>query len=234
MASVALDQLDEPPARRTKQTARKTGGAKVPAKQPAQTSSSGLMSSGTYSIVAPYLAEEWSCYAHEDGFRLTVHPSSTNAHLWGAFEFGVISGVFKTIAGPPSDLGNITPFKWRGREEGEGEMTFGKENKGTITFLSNGRVKGSIDGSFLGKGKATFAGTLVQGSLLSNEDVETWKQEWRGINPRSYEAANRGRWGGWVEEPSPERPSSSDTSEDERDNEDDEGTKEEDGYMGLL
>jgi hypothetical protein len=38
------------------------------------------------------------------------------------------------------------------------------------------------DGSFLGKGKAKFAGELVQGSSRSlfNEDVEAKKQEWRG------------------------------------------------------
>jgi hypothetical protein len=222
-------QVAKPPRQRTKQTAR-TGG-KAPRDRevsiprtispPSAARWDDYIHNGSFRVVSPYLAAEWPDYVPHDGnFKLRVRASSTGAHLWGSFEFGVVTGVFKTTAGPPSevdpesDASFTARIKWRGYEQGEGQMTFGNNNTGSITF-SGGRprrVEGVLNGSFLSQGKATFAGTAVPNMVVMDKALKDWKVKWRSINDRAYNAASRGRWGGWVEEPRAESPAPSDTS----------------------
>jgi hypothetical protein len=210
-----------------------------------------LFTSGFYKVTVPYITEEWSDFAIGHRIHLKVVVSSTGAHLWGSFDFGAISGVFKTYGGPPPDVASGSTvdfkihFKWRGHEGGEGEMSFGDENIGHVTFLEGGkRIKGVIDGSFLETGKATFTGTAMPKATVAQKSSKKWKKEWRNINQRAYDAASSGRWGGWSEPPPPERPAASDTSagegrrgsdddEDEGEGEDGEGCDSDDIHMAY-
>jgi hypothetical protein len=225
-----------PVRKQAQQTARKSTGGKAPMakaspkpKAAASRAKSGpavswkeLVTSASYDVTASYLAEEWPDYAGplDDVFLLRLRPSSTGAHVWGSFDFGAVSGVLKTCTPPPagidpeSDAPVTANFMWRGREQGEGEMTFGDDNTGTITFIEGGRrIKGVINGSFLEENAATFTGTAKQNIRIREKTVKEWKAEWRGINDAAYNAAGRARWGGWGGDVRPERPAASDTSE---------------------
>lgn len=138
-----------------------------------------------------------------------------NGHLWISFDFGVISGVMRCNAFPlPSD-GTLS-FVWRGTESGEGEMTFSSDNKGTITFLGNGKLEGVINGTYIPGKNVPFFGTQDQDRLkkvIWVKNVSRWKETWRGINPNAYEVANQARWGKWVSDDGcHEDPAESDTT----------------------
>jgi hypothetical protein len=85
-------------------------------------------------------------------------------------------------------------FMWRGREEGEGEMTYGDENIGSITFLGDGRIRGVMQWmeKFEFIGKKVAAQQVKPGAM----NVPRWKEEWRNINDASYAMASAARWGG--------------------------------------
>ncbi|KAI9460042.1 hypothetical protein F5148DRAFT_1150783 [Russula earlei] len=179
---------------------------------------------GKFVINAPYLAEQWPDNCAEGDLVLTLSPSRrTGKHLWGSFNFGVVIGVIRCGA-PPTSVRRTVAFQWRGHEQGEGQMVYGPYNKGTLTFLGDGKVRGTMEGNPCSR----FTFTGVQKPLKNIvwvKNVKQWKQRWRGINDRSYEAASRARWGGWhrdgeYEEP----PAGSDTTSAEDVGDDDEGT----------
>ncbi|TFK43970.1 hypothetical protein BDQ12DRAFT_731924 [Crucibulum laeve] len=176
------------------------------------TKTNSLDVSGSYDILAPALSDNWACASGP--MTLKINPSSTSAHLWGKFDFGIISGVIRTEGPPPSAANVRVSFRWRGREAGEDVMTFGECNKGTMTFLADGKIKGYLEGDLCtsefvgrpsGKGKTG----------LSVKEVQKWKREWRSINEVGYEKENRGRWNsGWGgDHNSVEGPAASDTTE---------------------
>ena len=164
---------------------------------------------GKFHIVAPYLSEEWP--DSTDTMTLRLSKSSTSSHLWGSFDFGIISGIIRSSAKPPTGTGDECPFFWRGHESGEGQMEFGEGKTGHIIFLGNGKIKGRMEwvGGF------EFVGKQDDESLrrvVWQKSVKGWKSKWRGINKRSYESARIARWGKWGGDPAPDKPSLSDTS----------------------
>ena len=164
---------------------------------------------GKYVIDAPYLAEEWPDDA-SSGLNLTLSASrGTGRHLWGSFKFGVVTGIIRCGA-PPDTVGETVAFEWRGYEQGEGEMEYGPENTGTITFLANGKICGTMEGGFMTT--FTFSGVRVQESQVWVTHVKKWKDQWRGINERSYEAAQRRSWAKVKDMGYRERPAGSDTT----------------------
>jgi len=167
---------------------------------------------GKYAIIAPYLAEQWPDSSSGD-LELSLSPSlGTGRHLWGSFNFGIVTGVIRGGAPPKSVRGTVA-FLWRGHEEGEGQMEYGPENKGTLTFLGNGKLRGTMSGGFM----EPFVFTGVQEprkNVNLAEHVKEWKEQWRGINDRSYEAAGVSRWGRWhKDEDYKEQPADSDTTD---------------------
>jgi hypothetical protein len=189
---------------------------------------SELVPGSLFEVTVPYLEQEWPDYVSHDGFYLELCSSSTRSHLWGSFDFGMVSGVFRTDVPPPagispgSNASFTTSFKWRGSEQGEGQLIFGDGNTGTLTFSNGGsRIKGVISGSFLGKDQAKFTGTAGPSIGIRESSIKEWKAEWRGINQDAYNAANRARWGGWGGDSRPERPAASDTSGSGHDDESD-------------
>jgi hypothetical protein len=133
---------------------------------------------------------------------LTLHPSSTGSHLWGSFDFGILSGAVR--ASIPSTQGKSTQpacnFLWRGRES-TGESTFGERNRGSIIFLDNVKIKGWMESDlgnfdFSGK-KVDFRAQLAGRPVKWDKLVSGWKREYRGYNSRAYNRENIERWGGW-------------------------------------
>lgn len=136
----------------------------------------------------------------------------TGRHLWMAFDFGAVSGVMRGRA-PPTRANVPCNFEWRGRESGEGEMTFTDENIGSVTFLGGGRIEGKISGSFLGEDVNFFGRRIEKPNVVWSKSVQQWKRTFRSINWRSYQVASAARWGKWVsDEGCNEDPAASDTS----------------------
>jgi hypothetical protein len=163
---------------------------------------------GQYEIVAPYLSEEWPDSTGTMALKLC--PSSTASHLWASFDFGIVSGIIRSTLPPPATTGIPCPFLWRGRESGEGEMSFGPNNEGSIIFLGDGKIKGRMEWM---EG-FDFVGVKVnRKNVVWPKYVKGWKAEWRGINERSYESERVGRWGrGRVSDSVDDKPSVSDTT----------------------
>lgn len=110
-------------------------------------------------------------------------------------------------------------FLWHSRESGEGESTFGPENVAEITFLDDGKLKGSMYWDCLGDfdlvGKRDDRLTIKDKS-----EVNSWKYEFRNLNEQHYERDSRGRWGGgggWYGGDEEERELKCDTSVEDRD-----------------
>jgi hypothetical protein len=99
----------------------------------------------------------------------------------------------------PTTVGGSCAFEWRGEETSEGQMIFGKGNSGTLTFLGNRRIRGFMSGGG-GVGQFEFSAEFDPDALSKSicwvRSVRDWKNRWRAINSRSYEAANKSRWGG--------------------------------------
>lgn len=75
----------------------------------------------------------------------------------------------------------LFPFEWRGRERGEGEMSFGPRNRGWIKFHGHGRIEGAINCY----GMAQFSGQKV-----GDDDCrKVWDMqvEWHGYNRVAYD-----------------------------------------------
>jgi hypothetical protein len=89
-------------------------------------------------------------------------------------------------------------------------MEYGPDNTGTITFRADGKIRGTMKGGFTEE--FIFAGVRTQESQVWVKKVEHWKEQWRGINDRSYNAASASRWGGYSRDSYQEQPAGSDTT----------------------
>lgn len=122
----------------------------------------------------------------------------TRRHMWASFSFGILTGIMRSVGPLPNNTGDTVSFVWRGYEQGEDTMTYKDHNTATITFMGDGKLKGVIEGSFL-EPNCKFAGLHVERqNTVWCMYVKQWKATYRGINDRSYERANVGRWGKWV------------------------------------
>ena len=193
---------------------------------------------GAYDVYAPKLSEE-----HEEARKvlsLETGPSSTASQLWASFNFGVVQGILRSFSPPPKAVGEKAYFLWRGKIKGE--MKFGDDNIGVVTFLGDGKIQGSMDGA--GFNKFNFFGRLKTGMTEIDEKahlskVTGWKRQWRGVNASLRDAEMRKRYGQYSrgETERPDSPAISDTtaasdeegSEDDEDEESSDGESSEDG-----
>ena len=145
----------------------------------------------------------------------TSRSSLEQGHSWTSFNFGVISGIMHAKAFPLPSNGTIS-FEWHGSESGEDQMTFGSSNKGTITFLGDGKLKGTISGEYIPDKSVPFFGTQNQDNLhyvVWQKYIRQWEATWKGINSDTYRFASRARWGsGMSEEKCMEGPADADTT----------------------
>jgi len=93
---------------------------------------------GAYDVTSPDLVELGPDYGVGRAFTLEMYRSSTNSHLWAAFDFGVVSGIMRSKTTPPTAIDAKVSYQWRGYESGENTMLYGKDNKGDMTLLQNG------------------------------------------------------------------------------------------------
>ncbi|KAL9106002.1 MAG: hypothetical protein Q9227_008910 [Pyrenula ochraceoflavens] len=144
---------------------------------------------GRYTVDAPSL-DDWEMF-HGEEFSLILCLEGSS--IWGAYDFGMHSGIIHLPTRPWSSSYDLVPFSWRGRENSEGQMSFGSNNQGWIQFLGNGRIKGMINCY----GKAEFTGIRDSGGVTrAPRDARSMRSEWDGYNAREYERENRARWGG--------------------------------------
>ena len=153
---------------------------------------------GTWNLECP-TAEG---YPHHDsfnknkigsGFILEVCQGKNGNEFWGKIDLGFLVGVVKFVddCRNLSDFKNTCSVKWAAREQGEGEMNFGDNHVGELTFSKNGtHLKGWLYGAF---GRMNLTGDKIEeGNGHANDK---WKYEWSTYNYEQYEYERVSRWG---------------------------------------
>lgn len=150
--------------------------------------------SGVYTVLAPAITEQWPNNDHP--LLLELRPSSTESHLWGAFDFGAIEGNMRSKASTDTAANRIS-FHWRGRETGEGESTFGDENIAELSFTKGGEFQGAMYCDYVGTFKLT--GKLdVKASEKAEQPskVAEWKSAYRELTQANYDRESDARMPG--------------------------------------
>jgi hypothetical protein len=157
----------------------------VPDQTPPRPQPLGLLN-GRYEISCPDL-EDWGYSSPDFSLILTLD----GTFLWGAYDLGMFEGILRIPERPYAASTERFDFTWRGRENGEGETSFGPGNEGWIQFLGGGEICGMI-GCY---GQAMFEGRRVSGSQTKSErDARSMRNEWDGYNQENYDRANVNRW----------------------------------------
>lgn len=144
---------------------------------------------GYYAISCPYLASEFS--GEHDGSSFHLILALESPCIWGAYDFGAFSGILHLAQRPFFPSQEPIPLEWRGRENGEGEMSFGDDCHGEMAFLGNGQITGSLNNLY-GE-RCDFEGVKVaeEGTRRS---AGSMRAEWDGYNDEAYEEERTGRW----------------------------------------
>ena len=146
----------------------------------------GLLN-GIYDISCLEVSSEWPSYGRDLTLTLTLDTPA----LWGAYDFGMFSGVLLLPNRPLSaSAENALPLTWRGRENGEGEMSFGERCTGEIKFLGGGRIEGWMSVY----GQLEFTGMRRTGPGAPVRTARSMRAEWEGYNDAAYEEERVGRW----------------------------------------
>ena len=96
---------------------------------------------GLYDLSCPTISSEWSNLSYiPTDFTLTLSGTA----IWGSYDLGMFTGILHLPTRPWEASGEQFPFLWRGRDRGEGEMSFGEGCQGEIAFLGDGVVEGWI------------------------------------------------------------------------------------------
>ncbi|KAI4194776.1 MAG: hypothetical protein LQ350_007572 [Teloschistes chrysophthalmus] len=141
---------------------------------------------GYYDISCPHVEYMWPNYSENLSLILCLE----SPHVWGAYDFGMFSGILRIGSRPFEVSNDPLPCRYRGRENGEGEMDFGDHCSGAIAFLGDGNIEGwlNFDGECHFQGvRRPYLGTAVR-------NAASMKQEWDGYDEEEYEAARVGRW----------------------------------------
>ncbi|KAL9045295.1 MAG: hypothetical protein Q9214_001641 [Letrouitia sp. 1 TL-2023] len=157
--------------------------------RPSTTSSAAsslALINGMYRITCPTIEQEWPSIIPDEGLTLALALEKDT--VWGAYDFGMFSGIIRLAQRPTSATSTSVPFKWRGRENGEGEMSFGDRCQGHIKFLEKGKIEGRINVY----GDATFQGKRRGAPGRTAKDM---REEWETYNKDAYERERVGRWG---------------------------------------
>lgn len=138
---------------------------------------------GIYDLECPELAANFG----DDDFTLTLTLDSPG--VWAAYDFGQFSGIMR-LSERPWAAGDTCFFYWRGREHGEGEMSFGDYCHGEITFGGDGGVQGGMN-LF---GGCTFHGFRRPGPGTPGRTAASMRMEWEEYCEENYERERVGRW----------------------------------------
>lgn len=146
----------------------------------------GLLN-GTYEVRSSDIEDQWPHAMPSDGITLSLRLNGRE--MWGTYEFGMFEGVLWMPERPMRPSFDRIPFKWRGRETSEGQMSFGNNQEGWIEFLGDGDIVGMISCC----GALHFRGQRIDSSVRTASDL---RHEWDGYNAEEYERESRARWGG--------------------------------------
>ena len=139
---------------------------------------------GLYDLSCQTVEDSWGC---ED---LTLTLTLDGATVWGAYDLGMFSGILFLPNRPWQASNSPLPFTWRGREDGEGEMEFGDDCEGEISFLGNGVIEGWISVY----GRCFFEGRRREEAGTAVRTARSMREEWEGYNVEAYEEERVGRW----------------------------------------
>ncbi|KAL8912576.1 MAG: hypothetical protein Q9171_002440 [Xanthocarpia ochracea] len=139
---------------------------------------------GIYEISCPDIEREWDY----DGFTIVLTLDTPS--IWGEYDFGMFSGILRIPQRPFVASGDMLSFEWRGRENGEGEMSFGDNCVGGISFLGNGYIEGWINLH----GECRFEGTRMDGPGTAMSSAADLRDQWDSYNEDEYERERVGRW----------------------------------------
>ena len=134
-----------------------------------------------------------SCQTVEDNWGsedLTLTLTLDGTTVWGAYDLGMFSGILFLPNRPWQASNSPLPFTWRGRENGEGEMEFGDDCEGEISFLGNGVIEGWISVY----GRCCFEGRRREEAGTAVRTARSMREEWEGYNEEAYEEERVGRW----------------------------------------
>ena len=134
-----------------------------------------------------------SCQTVEDNWGsedLTLTLTLDGTTVWGAYDLGAFSGILFLPDRPWQASNSPLPLSWRGRENGEGEMDFGDDCVGEISFLGNGLIEGWISVY----GRCSFEGRRRQEAGTAVRTARSMREEWEGYNEEAYEEERVGRW----------------------------------------
>ncbi|KAL9603236.1 MAG: hypothetical protein Q9219_001256 [cf. Caloplaca sp. 3 TL-2023] len=132
---------------------------------------------GIYDISCPELEQEFNCS------DLTLVLTLDTPSVWGAYDFGMFSGITYISERPYDASGQEIPFSWRGREHSEGEMSFGEHCQGGICFTGDGFVQGwiNLDGVYY------FQGLRRPGPGTPIRNAASMRAEWEAFDEQEYE-----------------------------------------------
>lgn len=131
----------------------------------------------------------WPDQFPEDVFNLIL--CLAGGSVWGAYDFGLIYGIMHIPQRPLRASYDRIPLQWRGRDRGEGDVSFGPPDGGWIQFLGNGK----IEGEFNCYGRSRFFGHRVSGyERRAPRDASSMQDEWFRYNESEYERRIVDRW----------------------------------------
>ena len=153
-----------------------------PSPSPA-TTSLGLIN-GYYVISCPEITDQWGSQ------DLSIVVCFDTQHVWCAYDFEMFSGIFLLDRRPVRASNDQIPVRWRGRENGEGEMRTGNDNHGWISFLGNGHIAGCLEimGDF------EFEGYKVEGGGGPTRSARSMRDEWESYDEDAHEYERVNRW----------------------------------------
>ena len=144
---------------------------------------------GIYDLSCQTVVDEWD-RTQWNTSSLTLTLTLDGTTVWGAYDLGMFSGILFLPNRPWQASNSSLPCIWRGRENGEGEMDFGDQCVGEISFLGNGVIEGWISVY----GRCCFEGRRREEAGTAVRTARSMREEWEGYNEEAYEEERVGRW----------------------------------------
>ncbi|KAI9679048.1 MAG: hypothetical protein M1829_001718 [Trizodia sp. TS-e1964] len=150
----------------------------------------GLLN-GEYEISCAGLQNEWSEY---DDYEFSLTLTLQGDLLWGAYDFGMFSGILRIPQRPYEASDTPYELNWRGVENSESVISYDdSRQRGWIKFLGDGKIFGNLIGLY-GEHQL-FKGVRVSGSnTTSARNARSMKEEWDTYTKAAYEEARIRRW----------------------------------------
>jgi hypothetical protein len=145
---------------------------------------------GRYDVVAPYLRDNYGASDGSDSYSLAIAPASGGKAIWGDFDFGSFEGYLRSTS--IDKTARTITFNWRGRENGEGESTFGDNNIIEITFLDDKTFEGYAEGDFFEQ--CEISGRYESKGGNPQHNVNSWVYQYESLDEDNYERERVARW----------------------------------------